>query len=106
MEGLEQSIQTLLEDIHKTMLHMATEHRDAHIFQASTMEEVREAVDTKKGFALSPWCGERACEEHVKDEYGITTRCMPFELQDQAEGHVCACCGKPAKKMIYWARAY
>ncbi|MFR8079870.1 MAG: proline--tRNA ligase [Christensenellales bacterium] len=106
MEGLEQSIQTLLEDIHKTMLHMATEHRDAHIFQASTMEEVREAVDTKKGFALSPWCGERACEEHVKDEYGITTRCMPFELQNQAEGHVCACCGKPAKKMIYWARAY
>ena len=52
------------------------------------------------------WCGERACEEHVKDEYGITTRCMPFELQNQAEGHVCACCGKPAKKMIYWARAY
>lgn len=106
MEGLVQSVQALLEDIHTTMLRMATEHRDAHIFQASTMEEVRNAVDVKKGFAFSPWCGERDCEEHVKAEYGITTRCMPFELQDQAEGHVCACCGKPAKKMIYWARAY
>ena len=106
MENLADTIRTLLQDIHDTMLKMATEHRDAHIFRAESMQEICDAVDVKKGFALSPWCGDRACEEHVKEEYGITTRCMPFELQGQEEGHVCACCGKPAKKMIYWARAY
>ncbi len=106
LENIAQSVKEMLDNIHDTMLEMAREHRDAHIFHAETFDQVREAVDKKKGFALAPWCGDRACEEHVKAECGITTRCMPFELQDQAEGKVCACCGKPAKKMIYWARAY
>lgn len=106
LENIAQSVKGMLDDIHNTMLEMAREHRDAHIFRAETFDQVREAVDKKKGFALAPWCGDRACEEHVKAECGITTRCMPFELQGEAEGKVCACCGKPAKKMIYWARAY
>ena len=106
LENIAQSVTEMLADIHNTMLEMAREHRDAHIFRAQTFDQVREAVDKKKGFALAPWCGDRACEEHVKAECGITTRCMPFELQGEAEGKVCACCGKPAKKMIYWARAY
>ncbi len=106
IEGIEQGLQTLLEQIHQNMLEMATQHRNAHVFPAWTMAEICHAVDEQKGFALAPWCGERTCEEQVKADYGITSRCMPFELQGQEEGKPCACCGQPATKMIYWARAY
>ena len=106
MEGLAASIQQLLADIHINMLQMATQHRDAHIFPATDKAGILTAVDTNKGFAYSPWCGERVCEEDLKAQHGISSRCMPFDVQHQAQGQTCALCGKPAKQMIYWARSY
>lgn len=50
------------------------------------------------------WCGEQACEDEIKDRFGASSRCMPF---DQTPiGETCVCCGKPAKKVIYFAKAY
>ncbi len=106
MDGLAHQVQALLADIHDNMLNTATEHRNAHIFEAQNKAEVLEAVDGKKGFAYTAWCGERSCEEKFKTECGISSRCMPFDVQQLAQGKVCALCGKPATQMIYWARAY
>jgi prolyl-tRNA synthetase len=50
------------------------------------------------------WCGELACEEEIKEKFGVTSRCMPFE-QEQISS-TCVCCGKPAKKMVYWGKSY
>ena len=56
------------------------------------------------GFARAMWCGERACEEQIKEQAGASSRNMPF---DQTPiGDTCVCCGKPAKKLIYFAKAY
>ncbi|MBQ9988974.1 MAG: proline--tRNA ligase [Clostridia bacterium] len=106
LEGIVASVNDLLAQIQQNMLDQALALRQAKIRKAATEAEICEAVDAHKGFAISPWCGDRACEEHMKAEYNITTRCMPFEGQEEAEGAVCPICGKPAKKMIYWARAY
>ena len=51
------------------------------------------------------WCGDEACEVQLKEEAEITSRCMPFEDQEQVSD-VCVCCGKPAKKLVYWGKAY
>ena len=40
----------------------------------------------------------------MKEVAGLSSRCMPFE-QEQI-GDVCPCCGKPAKVMVYWGKAY
>ena len=29
---------------------------------------------------------------------------LPFEQEELSD--VCVCCGKPAKKMVYWGKAY
>ena len=50
------------------------------------------------------WCGDEACEARVKDELEVSSRCMPFEQEKL--GDVCPICGKPAKCMIYWGKAY
>ena len=50
------------------------------------------------------WCGEQSCEEEVKDSLGVTSRCMPFEQEQLSD--TCACCGRPARKMVYWGKAY
>ena len=86
------------------MLARALAHRDAHTYEAHTTEEFRDIVANKPGFVKAMWCGERACEDEIKEKTGATSRCMPFVQERIAE--TCVCCGKPAKKLVYWGKAY
>ena len=93
----------ILQDIHDNMYLKAQAFRDSHIKVVSNMAELKEAVDTGN-FALGMWCGCRECEDKLKAEMQVTTRNMPFD--QTPVGEVCAICGKPAKKKIYFGKAY
>jgi len=56
------------------------------------------------GFALSPWCGEDACEEKIKEDLGVTIRCIPFVAD--AENGKCVCCGRSDSQPVIFAKAY
>ena len=68
------------------------------------MEEIVELANTKSGFIKTMWCGDLACEMAMKEKAGLTSRCMPFEQEHL--GDVCPICGKPAKTMVVWGKAY
>ena len=104
MDNLEQEVSTLLETIQKDMLETARAHRDAHTYTGKNWDEFKDIVENKPGFIKAMWCGETECEDNIKAETGATTRCMPFEQEEISD--VCVCCGKPAKKMVYFGRAY
>ena len=101
---LEAKVGELMETIQKEMLERARVHRDAHTYVATTMEEFEKLFTEKSGFVKAMWCGDRACEDLIKEKLSVTSRCMPFEQETLAS--TCVCCGKPAKKMVYWGRAY
>ena len=65
---------------------------------------VKEKMASQGGFAKTMWCGELACELKMKEEAGVSSRCIPLEQEHL--GDTCACCGKPAKHMVYWGVAY
>ena len=93
---------TLLEDIQKNMFDLAAQFRQGHIEDVHNMEELTRVVDG--GFARAMWCGDRACEDKIKELTNATSRKMPF---DQTPiGDTCVCCGKKADKVIYFAKAY
>lgn len=50
------------------------------------------------------WCGDEACEVALKEKADVTSRCMPFG--EEPFGETCVCCGKPAKHLVYWGKAY
>ncbi|MBQ6442819.1 MAG: proline--tRNA ligase [Lachnospiraceae bacterium] len=99
------TIKRLLEQIQKEMFERAKAHRDSHISDAKNLEELGEIAEKKGGFIRGMWCGETACEEKIKEELAVTSRCMPFTDQERIS-ETCVCCGKPAKKLIYWGKAY
>ena len=68
------------------------------------LDEMKDILKEHVGFVKSMWCGDRACEDKLKDELGVTSRCIPFEQEHV--GDTCVCCGKPATKMLYWGKAY
>ena len=94
----------LLETIQKEMFERAKAHRDQHISDAFDYEQFKDAVNNKPGFIRGMWCGEQACEDKIKEETTATARCMPFEQESIAK--TCVCCGKPAKKLVFWGKAY
>ena len=97
-------IPQILEQEQQDMFERARAHRDAHIFDAVTKEEFKDTADNKPGFIRAMWCGETACEEAIKEEIGVTSRCIPFTQAHLADN--CVFCGKPAKKMVFWGKAY
>ena len=77
---------------------------NSHIDTAVTMDEMIEKFQENRGFIKAMWCGDEACEQKLKDDAGVSSRCIPFEQEHLSD--VCVCCGKPAKHMIYWGVAY
>ena len=104
LDELEAKVAELLDTIQKDMLQAARAHRDSHTYTAKNWDEFVDTINNKPGFIKAMWCGETECEENIKAETGATTRCMPFEQETISD--VCVCCGKPAKKMVYFGRAY
>ena len=95
----------ILETIQADLYAKAKAFLDDHISSAVTMDEMKDAVSEKKGFVKAMWCGDEACEDEIKAQTGgVTSRCIPMEEEHLSD--VCVCCGKPAKHMVYWGRAY
>ena len=103
-EQLAEETARLLDTIQSDMLERAREHRDAHIYTAETYEEFKETIEHKPGFVKMMWCGDEACENKIKEDTTATSRCMPF-VQEKI-GDVCPVCGRPAKAMVIWGKAY
>jgi prolyl-tRNA synthetase len=105
LEDLETKIPELLETIQNDMFARAKAHRDSHIWDAHNYEEFCDIAQNKIGFIRGMWCGNQDCEDKIKEDLAVTSRCMPFNDQEQISDK-CVCCGKPAHKLIYWGKAY
>ncbi len=101
---LADTIEKLLDTIQKDMLERARERRDSQTYTATTKEEFEKIFAEKSGFVKAMWCGNRECEDSIKEKMSVTSRCMPFDQEKIAD--TCVCCGQPAKKLVYWGRAY
>lgn len=104
LSELEESVQKALDDIHTTMFQKAKSNLDEHTYAASSLEEAKTLQETQGGFIKTMWCGDLACELRMKEEAGMTSRCIPF--QQETLGETCPICEKAAKQMIYWGVAY
>ena len=104
LENIEKEILALLDEIQKNLYEKAKQNRDSKTYTAKTMEEFEKILNETPGFIKAMWCGDRACEDAIKEKTGATSRCIPFEQEKLDD--VCVCCGKKAKHMLYWGRAY
>jgi len=104
MDGLEAKITELLDDIQQNLYRKAKELREQKTYTVTNYEEFKETFAEKQGFVKAMWCGDIACEEKIKEETGVTSRCLPFE--QAAVSSECVCCGRKADQLVYWAKAY
>jgi prolyl-tRNA synthetase len=104
MADLAEKLPLLMTDIHDSLLAKARARMEEKTYEAHNMAELKEIGETKPGFIKAMWCGDLACEEQIKEEAGLSSRCIPFE--GEAVADTCVCCDKPADKLVIWGKAY
>ena len=104
LDNIEETVKTMLDAVQQGLFDKAKRNLDENTYACATLEEVKEKMASQGGFAKTMWCGELACELKMKEEAGVSSRCIPLEQEHL--GDTCACCGKPAKHMVYWGVAY
>ena len=104
LDELTQRVPQLLEDVQQGLFDKAKRNLDSHTKECGTMEEVKTFMEQEGGFAKTKWCGSLECELKMKDEAGVSSRCMPLE-QSGTTGK-CVCCGRECRTDIIWGVAY
>lgn len=105
MDEVKTYIPELLDTIQSDMYERAKEHLESSIYDATEYDEFKKLIDEKPGFVRAMWCGEQECEDIIKADTTATSRCMPFENNEPISDK-CVCCGKPAKHLVIWGKAY
>ena len=97
-------ITELLSTVQQGLFDKARANLDSHIFEAHSLQEAKTLQEENGGFIKTMWCGDLNCELKMKEQAGMSSRCIPFGQEHLDD--VCPVCGKPAKTMIYWGVAY
>ena len=104
LDELETAVPAALQAVHDGLYAKALENRKNRTWDAHDWNEFVQIANEKSGFIRAMWCGDEACENKIKDETGIKSRCIPFN--EEPIGDKCVCCGKPAHKLVFWGRQY
>lgn len=105
LESIEETVARRLDEIRDGMYEKALENRQRRTYDCTTLDEIRDSIKNGgDGLVMAMWCGDEECEDRVKAETGVGSRCIPFEQKHISDK--CVCCGKPAKHMVCWAIAY
>jgi len=104
LSELEERLPALLEEVQQNLFNKAKAHMEEKTSAATTMKQFKQILDENQGFIKAMWCGSGECEEKIKEETTATSRCIPFEQEKMSD--TCVCCGKEAKEMVFWAKAY
>ena len=104
LDTLVESVNEGLENLCKALYEKALANRENRTFTAETLDELKEIADNNNGYIRAMWCGDLECELKLKEVADVSSRCMPFGMDPI--GDKCVCCGREAKKLVYWGKAY
>ena len=105
LDNLAETVAAKLTEVREGIYNKALENREKRTYACTTMDEITKALNENgDGFIKAMWCGDEACEDKVKEETGVGSRCIPLQQENLSE--TCVCCGKKAQYMVYWGKAY
>jgi len=103
-DTIEREVGGLMEKIQQNLLAKSKKTISDRTYKAENLTELEKTITETPGFIKAMWCGDEACEAKIKNDYGVTARCVPFEQEIVSDR--CVCCGKKAEKLVIWGKAY
>ena len=125
-EGVVETVRTHLDEVYGKLYAAAEDTLDGEVREADDRAEILGTLGQHGGYVKTPWCGDEACEEPIKEPMAAEIVMVPFEDDDPladdgepgdaADGEsgdaaadadeTCAICGKPAERTAYFAKSY
>lgn len=102
-ENILSKIKELMEEIQHDLYEKAKIRRDSMIYDAKTYEELTTIANTKPGFIKINWCGNVACEDKIKEDTTLKSRCL---IENEEITGPCVVCGEKAVTRLYIGRQY
>jgi prolyl-tRNA synthetase len=105
----------MLQDIQDALYKRALAFRTEHTRNIDSKEEFyawftppatknsNDPTPIHGGFAMTHFSGDPKLEAQIKDELGVTVRCIPLA---PGEPGTCPFTGQPSAKRVVWAKAY
>ena len=104
MDGLPEKIQSLLDEIQRSMFQKALSFREQNITRVDDWNEFEKVLKEKGGFISAHWDGTAETEELIKEKTKATIRCVP--LNNPKEEGKCILTGRPSDQRVLFAVAY
>ncbi len=104
IENLVEEVKAGLCALRDAIYEKALKNRENRTFAAYNLDELKKIADNTSGYIKAMWCGDLECELKLKEAADVSSRCMPFG--EEPIGDKCVCCGRDAKKLVYWGKAY
>jgi prolyl-tRNA synthetase len=104
IDGVDNYVADLLENIQQTIYKKAFDYRAAHTTSVDTWDEFIEVLEKKGGFISAHWDGTRETEQKIKEVCKATIRCIPLDAVE--EDGKCIYSGNPSNKRVLFAIAY
>ena len=101
---LNKVIKETLDSIHANLFNKALERLENKTYTAKTMEEFKEIYESKEGFTQVMLCDKESCELKIKEEIGVTSRCIPFKQNKISD--TCICCNQKTDTMVIFGKSY
>jgi prolyl-tRNA synthetase len=104
IDGIEQHITDLLEEIQNSIYNRAIQFRSDNTHNADSYDEFNQILKEKGGFVMAHWDGTAETEEKIKQETKATIRCLPID--GPKEPGKCMVTGKHSEGRVVFAIAY
>ncbi len=101
LKELAKKVDSLLKDIQSSLFTKAKEALEESIVDAKDWNSFMNAAGHRK-LIRSFFCGEKGCEDDIRESSGVSSRVIPFQQPTQAR---CVKCGSKAM-VAYFAKSY
>ena len=106
IDGLENKILDLLDEIQDNLYQKALKHREDNSYEANSWDEFKDIIENKGGFVSAHWDGTTETELKIKEETKATIRLIPLDYDEKGEEGKCIYSGNPSKGRVLFAKAY
>ncbi|MGB9986305.1 proline--tRNA ligase [Salarchaeum japonicum] len=105
-EGLVDSVDEHLDAVQEKLYESAEENLEENVREADSPEEILGTIGKHGGYVKTPWCGDEACEQVIKEKIAAEIVMVPFDEEHEPDADECTLCGEEASKTAYFAKTY
>ncbi|WP_435179916.1 proline--tRNA ligase [Halorussus sp. AFM4] len=92
--------------VYAKLYDAAEENLEENVREAYETSEILGTIGRYGGYVKTPWCGDEACEQVIKEEIAAEIVMVPMDRDEEPIGEECGVCGDEAEETAYFAKSY